>query len=225
MTHPERDTSQPPARRARCHRAARATRLCVDTGRCRRRHPLRSGGEGLVCDQPANLRRPGRSDRGHATHPGRRETLDRSAPVPARPQLLHAAARTRSPTARHLHRLATERPPRRAGRRHLVRAARHARPARPVRDLRRLRRHPAADRTVPRPVRRRDRHRHPGCGPGQPPRPHPPRPHRPRHRCLPRPHVLRRPVPHRDSRCRPNRVGPGPDLAGHHHPTDHEGRR
>ena len=52
-----------------------------------------------------------------------------------------------------------------------------------------------------------------------------PSPHRPRGRRVPRAHVLRRPVPHRDPRRRTDRLGPRPDLAGHHHPTGQEDRR
>ena len=47
-----------------------------------------------------SLRRPGGPDRGHAPHPGRGEALDRREPVPARAELLHAAARPRGAAAR-----------------------------------------------------------------------------------------------------------------------------
>ena len=41
------------------------------------RHSLRRGGARLGADRGAQLRRPGRPDRGHAPHPGRGEALDR----------------------------------------------------------------------------------------------------------------------------------------------------
>ena len=86
--------------------------------------PVRDGGPGLVRHLAADLRRAGRPDRGHAAHARRREAVDRPAPVPARPELLHAAARPRGPAAGHLRRLAAARHPRRPGRRRPVRAAR-----------------------------------------------------------------------------------------------------
>ena len=97
------------------------------------RHPARRGHQGVVRHLAADLRRPGRPDRGDAAQAGRREALDRPAPVPARPELLHAAARPRGPAARDLHRLAAQRHPRRPDRRHPVRPARRARPARALR--------------------------------------------------------------------------------------------
>ena len=84
----------------------------------------------MVRHLAADLRRPGRPDRGDAAQAGRREAVDRPAPVPARPELLHAAARPRGPAAGHLHRLAAQRHPRRTDRRHPVRAARDDRAAR-----------------------------------------------------------------------------------------------
>ena len=52
------------------------------------------------------LRRAGRADRDHARRAGGAPALDQRAPLPARAQLLHAAARPRGAAARHLHRLA-----------------------------------------------------------------------------------------------------------------------
>ena len=52
------------------------------------------------------LRRAGRADRDHAQRAGRAPALDQRAALPARAQLLHAAARPRGAAARHLHRLA-----------------------------------------------------------------------------------------------------------------------
>ena len=52
------------------------------------------------------------------------QALDRPAAVPARAELLHAAARPGGAAAGHLHRLAAQRHPRRPGRRRPVRAAR-----------------------------------------------------------------------------------------------------
>ena len=87
-------------------------------------------------------------------------------PVPARPDLLHAAARPGGPAAGDLHRLAAQRHPRRPGRRRPVRAARRGGPAGAVRDLRRV---PATRTVVDRAVRRPGpggaRHRRPGRRP------------------------------------------------------------
>ena len=51
------------------------------------------------------LRRAGGPDRHHAPGAGGAAALDLRAPLPARPELLHVAARPRGPAARHLHRL------------------------------------------------------------------------------------------------------------------------
>src|SRR6266700_6054564 len=51
------------------------------------------------------LRRPDRADRDHAPGSGRAETLDLGEAFPARAQLLHGAAWTGGPAARHLYRL------------------------------------------------------------------------------------------------------------------------
>ena len=123
------------------------------------------------------LRRPGRPDRGHAAQARRREALDRSAPVPARPELLHAAARPRGPAARDLHRLAAQRRPRRLDRRcrcsccpacSRCSACRSSTPATATRRLRRRR--------CSRPRSRGHRHRGPGRRPGRPARPAQPGP-------------------------------------------------
>ena len=70
-----------------------------------------------------SLRRPRRADRRDAPHPGRGEALDRRAAVPARAQLLHAAARPRGAAARRLYRLAAAQDEGRARRGHAVRPA------------------------------------------------------------------------------------------------------
>ena len=72
----------------------------------RSRRLLRRGVLGLAARGRAVLRRPGRADRGHAPHRRRREALDRRGPVPARAELLHAAAGPRGAAAGHLYRLA-----------------------------------------------------------------------------------------------------------------------
>ena len=81
------------------------------------------GDPGVVPDLAADVRRPGRPDRGHAARARRRAPLDRRAPVPARAELLHAAARPGGPAARDLQRLAAQRLGRRRHRRRAVRAA------------------------------------------------------------------------------------------------------
>ena len=87
----------------------------------------------MVRDLAADLRRPGRPDRGHAAHPGRREALDRPAAVPVRAVLLHPAARPGGPAARHLRRLAAQRRPGRPRRRDPLHPPRRRRPARALR--------------------------------------------------------------------------------------------
>ena len=69
------------------------------------------------------LRRPRRADRDHARRAGRAATVDRRAPLPARPQLLHGPARPRGTAARVLHRLLDVRRPRRDHQRRPLRAA------------------------------------------------------------------------------------------------------
>jgi chromate transporter len=69
------------------------------------------------------LRRPRRADRHHAPGAGGEAALDFRAAFPARPQLLHGAARPRGDPARHLHRLAAAPHLGRHRRRHPVRAA------------------------------------------------------------------------------------------------------
>ena len=73
-------------------------------GQCRSRR-RREPGSSSRCRPSAGPRARSRS----APHAGRREALDRPATVPARPQLLHAAARARGAAARDLRRLAPQR--------------------------------------------------------------------------------------------------------------------
>ena len=61
--------------------------------------PLREATRTWFADLAADLRRPGRADRGDAAQAGRREALDRPAAIPARAELLHAAARARRPSS------------------------------------------------------------------------------------------------------------------------------
>ena len=72
----------------------------------RRPSAFLGGGEGVGARRRPQLWRPGRTDRGDAPHPGGGEALGRRAAVPARPELLHAAAGPRGPATGHLHRLA-----------------------------------------------------------------------------------------------------------------------
>ena len=121
--------------------AERASRRDVGGGGARAdaRHPFRRRGRGLGARRGAELRRAGRADRGDAPHRGRREALGRRPAVPARAQLLHAAAGARGASAGDLSRLAAARGPRRAGRRRALRAAGLRGDAGAQRRLRRLR--------------------------------------------------------------------------------------
>ena len=86
---------------------------------------------------------PAGPDRADAPDPGRGEALDRRGAVPARAQLLHAAARPRGAAARDLHRLAAAPDLGRPRRRHAVRAAglpRHPGPEHALRRCSRARR-------------------------------------------------------------------------------------
>ena len=74
--------------------------------RCRSRHQLRRSLSRLAAGRRAQLRRPGRPDRGDASHPGRGEELDLRRPLPARAELLHAAAGAGGAAACDLYRLA-----------------------------------------------------------------------------------------------------------------------
>ena len=76
------------------------------------------------------LRRPRRADRHHAPGTGGETPLDLRAPLPARAQLLHGAARPGGAAARHLHRLADAPHLGRHRRRHAVRAALAVHPGR-----------------------------------------------------------------------------------------------
>jgi alanine dehydrogenase len=87
----------------------------------------------------AQLWRAGRTDRGHASHPGRGEALDRREPLPARAQFLHAASRSGGAAALHLYRLASTSHDRRHHRRRPLRAARPRRDHGAELDLRHLR--------------------------------------------------------------------------------------
>ena len=129
--------------------------------------PVRDGGARLVRHLAADLRRSRGPDRRHAADARRREAVDRPAPVPARHELLHAAARPGGPAAGDLRRLAAARHARRAGRRRAVRAARRRRPAGAVGDLRRVRLHHRGDGAVRRSRARGAGDRRPGGGPGR----------------------------------------------------------
>ena len=131
-----------------------------------RRRPAPGGDAGLVLDLPADLRRPGRPDRGHAAQARRREALDRPAALPARPELLHAAARPGGPAARDLHRLAAQRHPRRADRGRPVRAAGRCSPSWSCRRSTSPSGTPASSRPLRRPRPGGHRHRGPGRGTG-----------------------------------------------------------
>ena len=72
----------------------------------RSRHQLRRSLSRLAAGRRAQLRRPGRADRGDAPHPGRGKKLDLREPVPACAELLHAAAGTGGAAACDLYRLA-----------------------------------------------------------------------------------------------------------------------
>ena len=95
--------------------------------RCRSRHQLRRSLSGLAAGRRAELRRPGRADRGDAPHPGRGEELDLREPVPACAELLHAAAGPGGAAARDLYRLADAPDRRRHHGRRAVHPARHHR--------------------------------------------------------------------------------------------------
>ena len=92
--------------------------------------PLRYGRPHVVPGLAADVRRAGRADRGDAARARRRPALAVAAPLPARAELLHAAARPGGPAARRLHRVAAQRHARRDHRRRAVRAARPGRDAR-----------------------------------------------------------------------------------------------
>ena len=100
------------------------------TDRRRLRRAVPRGAARLAEDRPRQFRRAGRADRAHASRAGRGEALDRRDAIPARAELLHAAARPRGAAARDLCRLAHARRARRHRRRRALRAARLRRPAR-----------------------------------------------------------------------------------------------
>ena len=81
----------------------------------------------LAARRGAEFRRSRRADRGHASHPGRGEALDLGAALPARAQLLHAAAGPRGAAARDLYRLADASHARRHHGRRAFRRPRHHR--------------------------------------------------------------------------------------------------
>jgi hypothetical protein len=83
-----------------------------------------------------SLRRAGGADRADAQGAGRGAALDRRGALPARAELLHAAARTRGAAARGLYRLADAPDARRADRRAAVHPARCAGDAGPEHPLR-----------------------------------------------------------------------------------------
>src|SRR5882672_9887532 len=77
----------------------------TDMGR-RADFELRRVLQSLAQDRLHQLRRAGRPDRHDAPHRGRREEMDRGVAVPARAELLHAAARARGAETCDLYRLA-----------------------------------------------------------------------------------------------------------------------
>ena len=83
----------------------------------------RRGASLLVSPGLLELRRPGGTDRAHASRTGRREALDLGATFPARAQLLHGAAGPGGAATGHLHRLADAPDVGRHRRRRPVRAA------------------------------------------------------------------------------------------------------
>src|SRR5262249_59739674 len=74
--------------------------------RARARRVAAEGLPHLASRRQRELRRSRRADRGHAPHPARGEALGFGRAVPARAQLLHAAAGPRGAAARDLYRLA-----------------------------------------------------------------------------------------------------------------------
>ena len=121
--------------------------------------------------------------------------MDRPAAVPLRAVLLHAAPRPRGPAAGDVRRVAAQRRPRRAGRRHPLRPPRRRRAPGAVRDLRRLRRHDPRRVPLPRPRAGGHRHRRAGRRPRRPQGPGPSGPRRAGSGVVRRPHLLRRAVP------------------------------
>ena len=103
------------------------------------------------------LRRPRRADRAHAPRAGRAPALDLREALPARAQLLHAAARPRGAAARDLHRLADAPHARRHRGGRALRPAVARDPDRAVVALRRVRRRAGDRRRVL---------RHQACGDG-----------------------------------------------------------
>ncbi|CAA9420814.1 MAG: Chromate transport protein ChrA, partial [uncultured Quadrisphaera sp.] len=189
----------------------------------RRRRAVPDGGARLVRDLAADLRRPGGPDRGDAADAGRGEAVDRPAPLPARPQLLHPPARPRGPAAGHLRRLAAQRRPRGPGRRDPVRAARGGRAARAVGGVRRRRGVHRRDGRLHRAGGRRAGDRRPGRRPRRREGPGPPGPRGPGRGRLRRAGGLRRPLPGgRRGRGR-GRLGAGTVGAGH--PARRDGSR
>ena len=88
-----------------------------------RRHSISRGILDLGTRCRAQLRWASWPDRGDASHSGRRKALDRRNAIPARAELLHAAAGTGGARARHLHRLAVASGAGRHRRRNTVRAS------------------------------------------------------------------------------------------------------
>ena len=89
---------------AKAAEAARATRRVTEAPRAAA--PTRRGVPLLAASRLHQLRRPGRPDRADASRAGRRAALDFRSAIPARAQLLHAAARSGGAAARDVHRLA-----------------------------------------------------------------------------------------------------------------------
>ena len=89
----------------------------------------------LVSRCGVRFRGTGGSDRGDAPHSRGREEVDQRRAVSARAKLLHAAARSRGPATRDLHRLADAPHCRWTGRRHAVHSAGSGLHPGPERDL------------------------------------------------------------------------------------------
>ncbi len=89
-------------RHVRCRRPTDGS--CLATARAHRQ--LRRGPALLARARRHQLRRPGRADRDHAHRAGRAPPLDQRTALPARAELLHAAARAAGAAARDLPRRA-----------------------------------------------------------------------------------------------------------------------
>ena len=88
--HPDRGA----VRRSRACPIDEPMRTCRPSPSTTRRKPRR-GRARLGLRRAEQLRRAGRPDRGHASRDRRQAQVDRREPIPARPELLHVAARAR----------------------------------------------------------------------------------------------------------------------------------